>query len=123
MGSGLDSKINEAGTNLSAGQRQLICLARAILTDTKVLVMDEATASVDVETDKLVQETIRDIFKDRTILTIAHRLNTIMDSDRVLVLSFGEIAEFDSPKNLLADPKSLFYSLTHSSQKHGDIIE
>ena len=107
----LDAKISEGGSNLSAGQRQLLSLARALLTDSKILVMDEATAAVDVETDKVIQQVIRSEFKDRTILTIAHRLNTILDSDRVVVLSFGEIAEFDSPETLMKNPESLFADL------------
>ncbi|KAK9477858.1 P-loop containing nucleoside triphosphate hydrolase protein [Lipomyces japonicus] len=108
---GLDARVAEAGSNLSVGQRQLMSLARALLTPSKILVLDEATAAVDVETDKLIQETIRKEFKDRTILTIAHRLNTIIDSDKIVVLSAGRVAEFDSPQNLLANPDSLFFSL------------
>ncbi|CCF59911.1 hypothetical protein KAFR_0I01300 [Kazachstania africana CBS 2517] len=109
--SGLDAKINENGSNLSVGQRQLLCLARALLNQSKVLVLDEATAAVDVETDKIIQETIRTQFKDRTILTIAHRLDTIMDNDKILVLDAGGVKEFDSPKNLLSDESTLFYQL------------
>ncbi|SJM84141.1 probable Metal resistance protein YCF1 [Zygosaccharomyces bailii] len=108
---GLQTQLTEGGGNLSVGQRQLMCLARALLVPTKILVLDEATAAVDVETDKVLQETIRTAFKDRTILTIAHRLNTIMDSDRILVLDAGRVAEFDSPANLLKNSKSLFYGL------------
>lgn len=116
---GLDAKVTEGGSNLSNGQRQLVCLARAMLTESKILVLDEATAAVDVETDQIVQQTIRSEFKDRTILTIAHRLNTIMDSDRIIVLSFGEVAEFGAPQELLANKDSLFYGLS----KQGGIIE
>lgn len=108
---GLNTKLTEGGSNLSVGQRQLMCLARALLIPSKILVLDEATAAVDVETDRVLQETIRTAFKDRTILTIAHRLNTIMDSDRIIVLDKGQVAEFDSPSNLLKDEHSLFYSL------------
>ena len=107
---GLDAQLSEGGSNLSVGQRQLLCLARAMLVPSKILVLDEATAAVDVETDKVVQETIRTAFKDRTILTIAHRLNTIMDSDRIIVLDNGKVAEFDTPGQLLSNSKSLFYS-------------
>lgn len=108
---GLDAKVFEGGSNLSSGQKQLLCLARALLKESKVLVLDEATAAVDVQTDKIIQETIRSEFKDKTILTIAHRLDTIMDSDRVLVLGRGSVKEFDSPTNLLNDRDSEFYSL------------
>ncbi|CCD27007.1 ATP-binding cassette glutathione S-conjugate transporter YCF1 NDAI_0J01150 [Naumovozyma dairenensis CBS 421] len=110
-GDGLDTKLNEGGSNLSVGQRQLMCLARALLVPSKILVLDEATAAVDVETDKVLQETIRTSFKDRTILTIAHRINTIMDNDRIMVLDNGSIKEFDEPKKLLENKSSLFYSL------------
>lgn len=108
---GLESVLNEGGSNLSVGQRQLMCLARALLIPSKILILDEATAAVDVETDQVVQETIRTAFKDRTILTIAHRINTIMDNDRIIVLDQGHIAEFDTPENLLNRTDSLFYSL------------
>lgn len=111
MEGGLDAAVSEGGTNLSAGQRQLMCLGRALLHKSSILVLDEATASVDVQTDKLVQKTIRTAFKDHTIVTIAHRLNTILDSDRVLVLDHGRVAEFDTPRNLLQNPDSLFFSL------------
>nr|XP_008162595.1 multidrug resistance-associated protein 1-like [Chrysemys picta bellii] len=94
-------EISEGGENLSVGQRQLVCLARALLRKTKILILDEATASVDMETDNLVQSTIRREFHNCTVLTIAHRLHTIMDSERVLVLGSGRIIEFDTPHNLL----------------------
>ncbi|KAI1280801.1 Multidrug resistance-associated protein 1 [Halotydeus destructor] len=108
---GLAHKVAEGGENLSVGQRQLICLARALLRKTKILVLDEATAAVDLETDSLIQSTIRKEFSDCTIFTIAHRLNTILDSTRVMVLDKGEIVEFDNPQVLLQNPASVFYSL------------
>eukprot|EP00049_Salpingoeca_infusionum_P023551 m.12723 g.12723 ORF g.12723 m.12723 type:complete len:1556 (+) comp5858_c0_seq1:79-4746(+) len=108
---GLDSEVAEGGENFSVGQRQLICLGRAILRKTKILLLDEATAAVDMETDEFLQQTIRREFADCTILTIAHRINTIMDSDRILVLDQGRVAEFDTPQNLLADPSSIFYGM------------
>uniref|UniRef100_A0A8C0EKT0 MRP1 protein n=1 Tax=Bubo bubo TaxID=30461 RepID=A0A8C0EKT0_BUBBB len=94
-------EISEGGENLSVGQRQLVCLARALLRKTKILVLDEATASVDMETDNLVQSTIKREFHNCTVLTIAHRLHTVMDSERVLVLDAGRILEYDTPHNLL----------------------
>merc|ERR1712142_699030 len=96
---GLEYEVTEGGENLSVGQRQLICLARALLRKTKVLILDEATAAVDLETDALIQSTIRKEFHDCTILTIAHRLNTIMDYDKIMVLDSGHLVEFDSPAN------------------------
>ncbi|KFV74610.1 Canalicular multispecific organic anion transporter 1, partial [Dryobates pubescens] len=98
---GLLHFVSEGGENLSVGQRQLVCLARALLRKAKILILDEATAAVDLETDHLIQTTIRSEFSDCTVLTIAHRLNTIMDSNRVMVLQAGRIVEFDSPEELL----------------------
>ncbi|GFO29712.1 multidrug resistance-associated protein 1 [Plakobranchus ocellatus] len=97
------------------GQRQLVCLARALLHKTKILILDEATAAVDMETDELIQETIRTEFKDCTILTIAHRLNTVMDYDRILVLEKGEVKEFDTPSALLEEPNGLFREMAKSA--------
>ncbi|KAG0695819.1 P-loop containing nucleoside triphosphate hydrolase protein [Suillus ampliporus] len=109
---GLDAPVQEAGSSLSAGQRQLLCFARALLRKTKVLVLDEATSAVDLDTDRAIQEIIRGpIFHDVTILTIAHRLNTIIESDRVLVLDAGRIAEFDTPTKLLENKSSIFRSM------------
>ncbi|KFO10391.1 Canalicular multispecific organic anion transporter 1, partial [Balearica regulorum gibbericeps] len=98
---GLLHLVSEGGENLSVGQRQLVCLARALLRKAKILILDEATAAVDLETDHLIQTTIRSEFVDCTVLTIAHRLHTIMDSNRVMVLQAGRIVEYDSPEELL----------------------
>ncbi|XP_031562171.1 multidrug resistance-associated protein 1-like [Actinia tenebrosa] len=111
LAEGLQHSIAEGGENLSVGQRQLVCLARALLRKSKVLVLDEATAAVDLETDELIQKTIRTEFADRTVLTIAHRLNTIMDYSRILVLDKGFVTEFDSPSSLLSQ-KGMFYNMT-----------
>ncbi|XP_030780788.1 multidrug resistance-associated protein 1 isoform X2 [Rhinopithecus roxellana] len=106
----LDHECAEGGENLSVGQRQLVCLARALLRKTKILVLDEATAAVDLETDDLIQSTIRTQFEGCTVLTIAHRLNTIMDYTRVIVLDKGEIQEYGAPSDLLQQ-RGLFYNM------------
>lgn len=98
------------------GQRQLVCLARAILRRTKVLVLDEATASVDQHTDSLIQKTIRSKFKDSTVVTIAHRVNTILDYDRIMVLNHGRVAEFDTVEKLLKDSKSIFSQMAKNNE-------
>ena len=99
----------------SVGQRQLICLARALLRNSKIIILDEATSSIDNKTDELIQKTIRSSFHECTILTIAHRLNTIMDSDRIMVLDKGQIIEFDTPNNLLNNKNGYFYSMAQSA--------
>lgn len=116
---GLDARLADGGDNISRGQAQLVCLGRALLHETKVLVLDEATASVDVETDRVVQETIRRNFRGRTIITIAHRINTIMDSDRILVLDYGEVKEFGKPQELL-DSRGVYFELYVASNNAED---
>ncbi|XP_040061750.2 multidrug resistance-associated protein 1-like [Ixodes scapularis] len=108
---GLDFEVTEGGLNLSVGQRQLVCLARAVLRKTKILVLDEATASVDMNTDLLVQQTLRDAMSGCTVLTIAHRLQTVLSSDRVIVIDQGRVVEVGSPAELLTDITSSFYAM------------
>ncbi|XP_049822547.1 probable multidrug resistance-associated protein lethal(2)03659 isoform X1 [Aethina tumida] len=115
--SGLNSKMSEGGSNFSVGQRQLVCLARAILRNNKILVLDEATANVDPQTDALIQTTIRQKFKDCTVLTIAHRLNTVMDSDKVLVMDAGTLKEFDHPHVLLQNTNGILYGMVQQTGK------
>jgi ABC-type multidrug transport system fused ATPase/permease subunit len=112
---GLSFEVSQNGENFSVGQRSLICLARALLRKTKILVLDEATAAVDVETDELIQRTIRTEFQDRTVLTIAHRIKTVMDSDKILVLEKGRVQEFEKPSILLHREESLFYKLAEQA--------
>ncbi|KAK7496232.1 hypothetical protein BaRGS_00012642, partial [Batillaria attramentaria] len=112
---GLGHDCGEGGENLSVGQRQLLCLARTLLHKTHVLVLDEATAAVDMETDELIQRTIRSEFSECTVLTIAHRLNTVIDYDKILVLDKGEVNEFDTPVRLMQDPSSVFHGMAKSA--------
>ncbi|KAL8029181.1 hypothetical protein ABFX02_14G211400 [Erythranthe guttata] len=107
----LDTPVLENGDNWSVGQRQLVSLGRALLKQAKILVLDEATASVDSATDNLIQKIIRTEFKNCTVCTIAHRIPTVIDSDLVLVLSDGRVAEFDTPSRLLEDKSSMFLKL------------
>ena len=118
MTDGLLSRVAEYGENLSQGQRQLLCLGRAVLKKAHILLLDEATSSVDFETDKMIQTTIREAFKGCTVLTIAHRVNTIMDSDKILVMNDGVAAEFDAPEVLLQNKESIFSEIV--SHANGD---
>ncbi|XP_050504939.1 ATP-binding cassette sub-family C member 4-like [Diabrotica virgifera virgifera] len=113
----LDNRVMDRGSNYSVGQRQLICLTRAILKNNKVLILDEATANVDPQTDAIIQKTIRRKFSDCTVITVAHRLNTIMDSDKVLVMDAGQISEFDHPHLLLQKKNGIFYSMVAETGK------
>jgi len=117
---GLDAEVEEAGRNFSMGERQLLCLARALLRHSRILLLDEATSAVDQYTDGLVQDTIRAEFKNCTVLTIAHRLDTIIDYDRVLVLSQGELIEDGSPQDLLNEgttPSGHFRAMWEAHQQ------
>ncbi|KAA8643767.1 putative ABC transporter [Aspergillus tanneri] len=111
----LSSFIAEGGRNLSQGQRQLLCLARAIVSRPKILIMDEATASVDMESDARIQRSIRQDIRDCTLLVIAHRLSTIADFDRILVLDQGTVAEFDRPAALMTKEGGIFKAMVEQS--------
>ena len=111
----LKSPVSEGGLNLSQGQRQLLCLARAIVSRPRVMVLDEATSAVDMHTDALIQRSIREEFTDATLLVIAHRLSTIADFDRILVLSDGQVAEFGSPRELWERPQGIFRAMCDES--------
>ncbi|WCJ24252.1 multidrug resistance-associated protein 1 [Euphorbia peplus] len=113
--SGLDAEVSEAGDNFSVGQRQLLSLARALLRRSKILVLDEATAAVDVRTDALIQKTIREEFRTCTMLIIAHRLNTIIDCDRILLLDAGQVLEYNTPEELLLNESSAFSRMVQST--------
>ena len=108
---GINQVIAEGGSNLSVGEKQLICIVRAILRKSKIVVMDEATASIDYQTEETIQKAINEILKDSTVLTIAHRIKTIMNCSRILALENGEIVDYDTPRNLLDKKEGLFYDL------------
>lgn len=118
----LESPVSEGGQNFSQGQRQLICLARALLKRNRIVLMDEATASVDFETDEAIQKTIATEFADCTILCIAHRLRTVIEYDKILVLDQGEIAEFASPLVLLNTPDSIFNKMCENSGEYEALV-
>ncbi|KAJ2275024.1 ABC transporter C member 13 [Coemansia sp. RSA 370] len=121
-GVGLNKWVKYGGNNFSVGERQLISLCRALLWKRKILVLDEATANIDNKTDQLIQTVLRDEFKDCTILTIAHRLNTVMDCDRILVMDQGTVAEFDTPKNLLARDGPFTRLVASMKLNHGELV-
>ena len=110
----LDYKIENNGVNISIGEKQLICIARALIKKSKIILMDEATANIDYKTETYLQKSINSGMKDCTVITIAHRIKTIINYDKIIVLNNGEIVEIDSPKKLL-DKKGLFYQLYKES--------
>jgi ABC-type multidrug transport system fused ATPase/permease subunit len=116
MPGGLDATVSEYGQNLSSGTRQMLVLGRALLRQCRILLLDEATSSVDLETDSEIQRTLREAFANCTVLTIAHRINTIMDADKILVMKDGVAAEFASPKELLSDKDSLFSEIVRHAE-------
>ncbi|CCD26193.1 putative ATP-binding cassette multidrug transporter VMR1 NDAI_0H00190 [Naumovozyma dairenensis CBS 421] len=119
----LKNEITEGGNNLSHGQRQLVCLARSLLRCPKIILLDEATASIDNASDAKIQETIRKEFKESTILTIAHRLRSVCDYDKILVMDAGEVKEYDHPYSLLLNKNSIFYSMCEQSGELDALID
>mmetsp|Transcript_54836 Transcript_54836/g.151142 ORF Transcript_54836/g.151142 Transcript_54836/m.151142 type:complete len:135 (+) Transcript_54836:720-1124(+) len=115
-GAGLAMKVEPRGENLSVGQRALVCICRGLLRKTRIVVLDEATASIDGETDKLIQTLLRTELGGATVLTIAHRLDTILDSDQVLVMDAGRAAEYGPPGVLLAAGDSMFSALVRTHE-------
>ncbi|XP_070537476.1 ATP-binding cassette sub-family C member 5-like [Ptychodera flava] len=118
----LKAPVIENGENFSVGQRQLICMARALLKSCKVLILDEATAAIDTETDSLIQQTLRDAFRNCTMLIIAHRLHTVQNFDKILVMDTGKVVEYDSPSALLANPESWFSAMMNATEKARDYL-
>ncbi|KAI5960459.1 YBT1 [Candida pseudojiufengensis] len=119
----LENPITEGGGNLSQGERQLVCLARSLLKNPKVILLDEATSSIDNVSDSLIQQTIRSEFNNSTILTIAHRLRTIIDYDKILVMDAGKVVEYENPYVLISDKNSLFYSMCENSGELDSLIK
>ncbi|KAM3143255.1 hypothetical protein pb186bvf_004587 [Paramecium bursaria] len=117
MNNSLDTKLSEGGENLSAGQKQLLCIARAILRKSQIVLIDEATANIDIETEHNIQETIKKSFKNCTVITIAHRINTILHCDKILMIDKGQLLEYGDTQELLEDEESHFYQIYQESLK------
>ena len=115
MQRGLDTELTEGGTTLAEGQRQLLCMARALLKHTRLVLMDEATSNVDNATDAVIQEAVRSAFEGCTVLTIAHRLHTIIDSDRILVMADGALVESGRPHDIMQVPDGKFRALVNEA--------
>ena len=113
----LEMEISENGSNLSTGEKQLVCICRAILRKCNVVILDEATSNIDVVTEERIQALLEKYLKQSTVITVAHRLNTIINSDKVLVLSYGQVKEFDSPDTLMQNPNSEFFKLLEELKK------
>lgn len=113
----LDEIVEDTSSSYSSGQKQMICLARAAVNHSKILVLDEATANMDAGTDEKLYEIINELFKNCTVLSITHRLNSISNYDEVLVLDNGNIAEYDTPSSLLENVNSLFYKMYQENKK------
>jgi len=122
LSGGLDAPIAEGGSNISFGQRQLLQIARAVLRNARIVLLDEATSAIDRETDALIQKMILRVFKSRTTLTVAHRLETILGSDRVLVMDQGKVAEFDAPSVLLEKRDGIFASLVREHRANREAL-
>ena len=120
---GIYLQIKDNGNNLSVGERQLLCICRAILRKNKIVILDEATSNIDIVTENKIQKLIHENFKDSTMLTIAHRLNTIINSDKILLLDHGEVREYDTPANLLADPNTRFSHLISEIKKKEELAD
>ena len=112
---GINTVIKEYGNNMSFGCRQLICFARAILRKSKIIILDEATSSVDQKTEDIITNAVDTMFKESTVITIAHRINTVKKCDKIVVMENGKICEFDSPENLIKNENSKFYSLYYKN--------
>ncbi|KAG8899528.1 hypothetical protein FRC01_010481 [Tulasnella sp. 417] len=120
---GLESKVSaHGGANFSQGQRQLIAMARALLRRSSIMIMDEATSSIDFSTDALVQRTIREEFSNSLLITIAHRIRTIIDYDRLIVLDQGRIGEFDTPLNLIQREGGVFRGMCLKSGQFEELL-